>query len=118
MRRMRQFGLLTLIALSFITTTQAFEKRNCYNGEDMPFIEQVITNDQGVCLLIGNSWLVTKGMQASNEGMFVLVNEEWISVAEAVEFGDFQASWKRSKCGRYSMDGINICPYCGKPKND
>jgi hypothetical protein len=114
---MRQFGLLILFALSFITTAQAFETGNCYNGHDMPLIEQVIINDQGVCLLIGNSWLVTNGMQASNEGMFVLVNEEWMPIAAAVEFGDFQASWKCSKCGSYSMDGVNTCPYCGKPKN-
>jgi len=86
-------------------------------ANEMPLIEQVITNDQGVCLLIGDSWLVTKGMQASNEGMFVLVNEAWMPIFEAVEFGDYQASWKCSKCGRYNMDGVNTCPYCGKRKN-
>ena len=117
MRILRLFELLVLCALSFVTTAQALEQENCYNRYEIPLIEQVITNDEGICLLIGNSWLMTKGMQASNEGMFVLVNEEWMSIDEAVECGDFQASWKCSRCGRSSMDGINTCPYCGKPKN-
>lgn len=86
-------------------------------ANETPLIEHVMMNNQGVYLLIGDSWLVTKGMQASNEGIFVLVNEEWMPISEAVEFGDYQASWKCSKCGRYNMDGVNTCPYCGKPKN-
>lgn len=100
------FILLVLYSTCFIA-----------RASEIPLIEQIITNDKGVCLLIGDSWLVTKGMQASNEGMFVLINEEWMPISEAVDFGDYQVSWKCSKCGRYSMDGVNVCPYCGKPKN-
>jgi len=107
MRAIYKF-MLFFLCLSCFTVVRASE---------MPLIEQVVTNDLGVCLLIGDSWLVTKGMQASNEGMFVLMNEEWMSISEAVELGDYQASWKCSKCGRYNMDGVNTCPYCGKPKN-
>lgn len=112
MRVMFKYVLLLLCTVSF-TRGQAFEG----NSTEMPLIEQVITNDKGVCLLIGNSWLVAKGLQASDEGMFVLVNEEWMPISEALEFGDYQASWKCSKCGRYNMDGVTICPYCGKPRN-
>jgi hypothetical protein len=57
-----------------------------------------------VCLLIGDAWLVAKGMQASDAGMFILLNAEWVPIAEAIEFGDYQASWKCRKCGRYNSE--------------
>ncbi|MCH9704096.1 MAG: hypothetical protein K0U13_04830 [Chlamydiae bacterium] len=27
-----------------------------------------------------------------------------------------KASWKCHKCGRFNIDGVNSCPYCGSPK--
>lgn len=27
-----------------------------------------------------------------------------------------RASWKCRKCGSFSMDGVNTCPYCGTPR--
>lgn len=109
---MKKIGMSFLIAiLCFSNTIQAFEIQK------IPLVEQVMTSDSDVFLLIENLWLKTEGFQISCAGAFVLVNGGWITLAEAVEVGDFQASWQCSRCKRYNMDGIKACPYCGKSKN-
>ncbi len=95
----------------------SFAPLQAFDEFDEPLVEQVIHSDEGVFLLINNSWLQIKGFQVSEAGAFALVNGEWMTLSEAVEFGDFQASWQCSRCERYSIDGINTCPYCGKSKN-
>jgi hypothetical protein len=80
-------------------------------------IESIVNNNQGVYLLINDAWLKTEGLQVLGENAFALVEGEWITLQEAVQLGDFQAAWKCSKCKRYNMDGVNTCPYCGRPKN-
>lgn len=85
---------------------------------EAPFVEQIMTNEQGVHLLIGEYWLNADGLQASENGMFVLLHGEWMPLSEAVKMrGYLLRSWKCSRCGRYNLEGINACAYCGKPKN-
>jgi hypothetical protein len=108
------------VAYSFenVSVHQKAEIMSRFNGIQTPLIEQVVTNEQGVFLLVNDFWVCSKSMQASEEGTFVLVNGEWMSLLAAIENGDcIRASWKCSKCGRFNMDGVNACPYCGKPKN-
>lgn len=98
--------------------SQKFEDENYFVDPANPPIDQVITNDQGVFLLVNDFWVCGQGFQASEAGTFLLVNGEWMSLVAAIESEDcIQASWICSKCGRYSMDGVNVCPYCGKRKN-
>jgi hypothetical protein len=106
---------LVLFVMCFIVVGHAFESRD--SATETPFIEQVITNNQDVCLLIDQSWLIADNLQASSEGMFVSLHGSWMPLAEAIAIGDYQASWRCSKCRRYNIDGVNVCPYCGKPKN-
>ena len=104
-------------ALENVGIHQKTEIMSRFNDSATLFIEQVITNDQGVFLLVNDFWVCGKGMQASEEGTFVLVNEEWMPLLAAIESGDcIRASWKCSKCRRYNLDGVNACPYCGKPR--
>jgi hypothetical protein len=117
MRMQYKFMSLLLLVLCFLSAAQAFESVDYRNEIDMPPVEQVIATNQGVGLLIGESWLIAEALQATGEGLFVFLNEEWMPLAEAVEIGDYQASWECSRCHRYSMDGVNVCPYCGKHRN-
>ena len=107
-------GTLLLVCIGFLG--MPFQVLGLSSTE-APLIEQVMTNHQGVCLQIGDSWLVTKGLQASDAGIFVLVEGEWVPLSEAVAWGEFEASWQCARCGRNNMDGISTCPYCGKSKN-
>jgi hypothetical protein len=106
---------LLLSVLCFLSPSYAVE--NYENGNETSFVDQVITNERGVCLLIDGSWLIADGFQCSSEGMFVFVHETWVPLTDAIEISDFQASWRCSKCKRYNMDGVNVCPYCGKSKS-
>jgi hypothetical protein len=81
------------------------------------FDGQVVNNEQGVYLLINDTWLKTEGVQIIKEDAFALMEGEWMTLEEALTLGDYQAAWKCSNCKRYNMDGVNICPYCGKRKN-
>ena len=81
------------------------------------FDGQIVNNEQGVYLLIDDSWLKTEGVQFVGEDAFALVEGEWLTLEEVLELGDYQAAWRCSKCKRYNMDGVNTCPYCGKRKN-
>jgi hypothetical protein len=110
MRLLSKIVALFLVLLSFSTTTYAREW-------DLLSVQQVITNEQGVCLLIGDRWLSTEGFFATGEGMFVLLNEEWTPLTEALARGDYQAGWTCSRCGYYNfMDGVTKCGVCGHKK--
>ncbi len=85
-------------------------------GSEFLFVAQVVANDKEVLLLIDNTWLKTEGFQVLDSEASVLMNGEWMTITDMVASNEFQASWKCTKCKRSNMDGVNTCPYCGKPR--
>lgn len=82
-----------------------------------PLIEQIILSNEGVCFQVGKHEIVAESLQVSREGVFILVNGEWLVMSEALGIGEhIQASWVCKKCKSFSMEGINTCPYCGTPR--
>ncbi len=85
------FKFIALFTLVFCCANvmQAFEG-NCvhmYAFDEQSFdnqhIDKIITNEQGVFLLIDGCWIGTQGVHVTQDGMFVLENGEWISLFEA-----------------------------------
>jgi hypothetical protein len=112
MKLLSQFIFVIFVAIGFTSTAQGYNDLR----QNAPFIEQIITNEQGVCMLIGDSWLISEGLQATGDGIFVLINGEWKLLSEVSEQEARLKSWKCKKCGRYNLEGINACAYCGKPR--
>lgn len=82
-----------------------------------PFVDQVITNQQGVFLRIGDYWIVTEGLQATPAGMLVLIYGNWMSVEEALEIPECRrGTWECSRCHFINYEGISACGVCGKPR--
>ena len=78
-------------------------------------IDQVITDEQGVFLLIDGCWLGTQGMQATSEGTLVLENGAWIPLQEAVRCDNYYV-WQCRHCKYWNPQGINKCLRCQYPR--
>jgi hypothetical protein len=123
MRATSKFISLFLLALCFCKV-DAFEnycgdavRFESFNESGSPLVRHIITNGGGVFLQVGNSWIATEGLQVSGEKMFVLVNGEWITIAEALENPEcVRATWKCEVCGFINYDGISACGVCGTPR--
>jgi hypothetical protein len=88
-----------------------------FNESGSPLLRHIITNDEGVFLQIGNTWIATEGLQILEEEIFVLVNGEWITIAKALENPECaRATWKCAVCGFVNYDGISACGVCGTPR--
>lgn len=84
---------------------------------EIPIIEHIIANEEGVFLQVGNTWIATEGLQVSSGEIFVLIEGEWMTISEAVENPDCaRATWKCEVCGFINYDGIAVCGVCGTPR--
>lgn len=95
-------NIVNIFLLIFFMTNaiQAFERVENYFTEQMPNsgkIEQMITNEQGVFLFVDGLWFGAEELQATAEGILVLQDGEWKSLAEVA--GNNNYVW--------------ICPICG-----
>jgi hypothetical protein len=122
MRVKSQFISLILLVLC-VTKVGAFEnycstavRFESFSGSTL--VSHCIANQEGVFLQIGNRWIATEGLQISKEEIFVMVNGEWITIAEALENPECaRATWKCSVCGFVNYDGISACGVCGTPRS-
>ncbi len=71
-------------------------------------VGQVIATEQGLFLLIDGCWIRAQGMQATQEGIFILENEEWISLTEAKRL-DNNYVWKCPICGTWNVQNGQPC---------
>lgn len=82
-----------------------------------PTISAMITSEEGVFLKIDNNWIAAEALQATGEGILVLVESDWITVAEALENPDCaRRTWTCDRCGYVNYDGIEACGVCGKSR--
>lgn len=106
--------------------TYSFENGNPYmsvryersmNEFEKPLVDQVITNQQGVFLRVGDCWIVIEGLQATPEGMLVLIYGGSMTVEEALEIPECRmGTWECSRCHFINYEGISACGVCGKPR--
>ncbi len=111
--------LLLLLTLCFSNASHAFEDENYYPEvkQESPLIRHIIKSEEGVFLQIGDGWILTEGLQASAEGIFVIVNGEYMTVEAALENSEcVRKTWVCKKCGFINYDGIAACALCGKPR--
>ena len=111
---MSRFITICLLAFCYTNSIQAFEgnNNNHYNYDeqllDYQQVEQVITNEQGVFLLIDGCWIGAQGMQATQDGIFVLENGEWISLFEAKNCNKNYV-WRCPICGTWNVQNGLPC---------
>src|ERR1700722_16608540 len=101
MKAVSKFLGICLLVFSCANSIEAFEEihANSYNEQlfDNQRVDQVITNAQGVFLLIDGCWIGTQGMQATQDGIIVLENGEWISLYEAKQVNNYYV-WQCPIC--------------------
>ncbi len=103
------------LTLCCLGTLQASSWESCSINSSIgrQYVDQVVSDEQGVFLLIDGCWLGTQGMQATPEGILVLENGEWIPLQEAVRCDNYYV-WKCRNCGYYNPQGVFKCRRCGK----
>ncbi len=71
MKTRMKYILSLALTLCCLGTLQASSQESCSvnSSIERQRIDQVITNEQGVFLLINGCWLGTQGMQATPEGV-------------------------------------------------
>ena len=114
-----------VLCLGVITPMQAYDGAHCdmvkhenYSTQSKVHrIHQVVTNDQGVFLLIDSSWLQSQGMQATPNGVLVLQNGEWMTLEAAIECGSFYA-WQCRRCLTWNAEGRSKCFSCRTPRGE
>lgn len=107
MKTARNFISFFLVVLYLSSGAYAFD----------PIVNCVMTNEEGVFLKIADDWIATEALQATGEGMFVLVNSEWMTIEEALENPKCtRGTWTCDRCGFVNYDGIEACGVCGKPR--
>ena len=98
-----------------ITTDVRYEAS--MNEFGKPFVDQMITNQSGVFLRVGDCWIVAAGLYASSDGLFVLIYGNWMTVEEALEIPECKLkTWVCSRCKFINYEGVNVCGVCGKPR--
>jgi hypothetical protein len=111
---MKIFIALLACFSTFTTRMNAFEiieDSQCNNLS----VNEVVTTQNGVYLLVNAHWIEADAMQASNDGIFVLENGEWLSLSEALKSGNYYV-WQCKKCYAWNSEGTNKCSNCGKPR--
>ncbi len=105
-----------MLNLCCLTAVHAFDGTNCWSGESrIHRVDQIITNEQGVFLLVDGFWLGSQGMQAVPDGILVLENGEWMTLEEAVR-GDNYYVWQCRACKAWNPQGTSKCCRCKTPR--
>lgn len=74
-------------------------------------IEQIITDDEGVYVLIDGFWLGSQGIQATPEEILVLEDGEWIPLQEAIRSDNYYV-WQCRKCRAWHSEARSSCYRC------
>jgi hypothetical protein len=107
----------------FCNAVYSFENSNTdvryehSNEFEKSLVDQVISNQSAVLLRVGDCWIVTEGLQATPEGIFVLICADWMTVEQALEIPECRrGTWECSRCHFINYEGISACAVCGKPR--
>jgi hypothetical protein len=104
------YKLLCVLLLTMTCAAQASEIED-------PVVNQIITNEEGVFLHVGDCWIESEGLIASNDGLMVLIEGNWMPLPNATFVDDCKrGSWQCSRCDRYNLEGVEACAYCGKKR--
>jgi hypothetical protein len=125
MRPINKHMFLILFML-FFSVAYSFESNKIHTGVkyefstkgfEKLFVDQVISDQQGVFLRVGDVWIVTEGLQATSEGMLVLIYGDWMTVEDAMKIPECRrGTWECSRCHFINYEGISVCGVCGKPR--
>lgn len=111
-----KFVSLFLFILCFSNALQAFHENACLSNSIACCVDRVITHEQGVVLLVDNFWLGAQGMQATQDGIWVLENGEWLPLAEVIRCDNYYV-WQCRKCHAWNPEGTDRCYRCGAPRD-
>lgn len=116
----RKFNLINIFLFVFFMgyAAQAYEQvENCFD-EQIPTIEkieQMITNEQGVFLLVDGLWFGADALQATRDGILVLKDGTWRSLGDCFNCDSYK-TWKCRHCKTYNGEGAKNCSGCKKPR--
>lgn len=117
MRTWMKYVFSLALTLYCLGTIQASSWESCSLNQaiERQRIDQVITDEQGVFLLIDGCWLGSQGMQATSEGILILENGEWIPLQEAVKCDNYYV-WQCRNCKKWNSESTSRCYYCKKSR--
>ncbi len=115
MKTWMKYVFSLVLTLCCLGTLQASSWESCSVNlsTERQHVDQVVSDEQGVFLLLDGCWLGTQGMQATPEGILVLENGEWIPLQEAIRCDNYYV-WKCRNCGYYNPQGVFKCMRCSK----
>ncbi len=79
-------------------------------------INQIITNDEGVFLLVGDLWIEAEGLLTMPGNCLLLEGGKWVSINEVMDCDTYK-TWVCRICGWVNPQGITRCRnYQNHPK--
>lgn len=105
-----QIKFLTLFVLAFCYTdmicgTEQYNLEKTFNSCQ---IDQVISTEEGVFLLVDNLWIGAEGVLTMPGSFLLLKDGRWLSIAEVVNCDSYK-TWKCRICGYINPQGVTRC---------
>jgi hypothetical protein len=118
MKIINSFISISLFILCLVGVSEASQSCNdvlIVNNANQCLVDKMITHEKGVVLLVNNFWIGAQGVQATEAGILVLENGEWMPLSEAIKCDDY-FTWQCRKCKAWNPQGSNRCMKCLSPR--
>lgn len=120
MRVLIKFLTLFVLTFCYANAIHASEQDNCvYFAEKISNthrIDQMITTDEGVFLLVDDQWIGAEGVLAMPDSVLLLEDGKWVSIGEVMNCDTYK-TWKCRVCGYINPQGVTRClNYKNHPK--
>ncbi len=115
MRGLYKFMFLLVLAFCHMPMANAIEQ-GIPEQFDNYKINQVMTTEEGVFLLVDDLWIGAEGILAMPGNVLLLENGKWVSISEVIA-GDTYYTWRCRVCGYVNPQGTTKClNYRNHPK--
>jgi hypothetical protein len=71
-------------------------------------VDQVISTDEGIFLLIDDRWIGAEGVLAMPNSFLLLENGQWVSLEEVFDCDTYK-TWRCRVCGWVNPQGVTKC---------
>jgi hypothetical protein len=102
------------IVFCFFYSLQAFAgtDQSIFENEK---IEHIAANENGVFLLVNGNWISAQGIVASADGLLLLREGEWIGLSDVIARDNYYI-WQCRSCKSWNVEGTTVCSNCKKPR--
>lgn len=114
MRSTSKFLMVLVLAFCYINLVHSTEQDNPETLNNYQ-VDQIVTTEEGVFLLVDNIWLGTEGVLAMPGSFLVLNNGQWVAIRDVMNCDSY--TWRCRICGYVNPQGVTRClNYKNHPK--